>query len=155
MRVSLLEEIRNGRAQMRDDGQKRLMDLRVVFVSSYQAFVLKKKMSRQKHFFVLGNEEEIARTTGISLAIILFIIVPLSLISIIFLRQYYKTLKREQDEVEEEKRWNEIELKRLQQREVIEAARKERDDDYFVSEKDLQKDKEGEEMVERFIETPL
>lgn len=112
-------------------------------------------MSGQKHFFVLGNEEEIARTTGISLAIILFIIVPLSLISIIFLRQYFKTLKREQDEVEEEKRWNEIELKRLQQREVIEAARKERDDDYFVSEKDLQKDKEGEEMVERFIETPL
>lgn len=109
--------------------------------------MMKMNESVSWHFFLfLGNEEEIARTTGISLAIILFIIVPLSLISIILLKQYFKTLKREQEDLEEEKRWNEIELMRLQQQEVMEAVRKNDEVDLNDRKKNLE---------EKLIETPL
>lgn len=98
-----------------------------------------------------GNEEQIARTTGTSVAIFLFIIVPLSLIIIIFLKQHFKTLRQAQEEVEEEKRWNEIEMMRLQQQRLLEGTKKEPGEEHSRFKEDEIDDGDGE----RLIETPL
>ncbi|XP_063705418.1 protein mesh-like [Culicoides brevitarsis] len=96
-------------------------------------------------------EEQIARTTGISLAIILFIIVPLSLLAIIFLKQHFKALQEKQEILEEENRWKEIESLRLKQRELIESASKEQE----IELKDIETEEKIKDEEKKLIETPL
>lgn len=75
----------------------------------------------------------------------------MSLIIIILLKQHFKTLRQAQEEIEEEKRWNEIEMMRLQQQRLLEGAKKEPGEDQFRFKEDEIDDGEGE----RLIETPL
>uniref|UniRef100_A0A336M8F3 CSON013620 protein n=2 Tax=Culicoides sonorensis TaxID=179676 RepID=A0A336M8F3_CULSO len=130
----------------------------------YEGFVIKGdpsrsctaegKWTKEIHGYTdcIRFEEEIARTTGISLAIFLFIIVPLSLISIIILKQHFKTLREKQETLEDEKRWNEIELMRIQQQELIEAAQNEGIRNELI---DKNYEINDDEKKKRLIETPL